>query len=126
MAIKVLIVEDDIEMNRLLRIDLDRHGYDVSTATNGLDGLRLFHEVRPDRIIRVGRASGPGDDLAGGRQEMVSIEEFCGKIEAAIAARRDPNVAVVAVSDLERTETRRYLEMFYGLQFRPLAAALRR
>jgi sucrose synthase len=28
------------------------------------------------------------------------------------------------VSDLERTETRRYLEMFYGLQFRPLAAAL--
>ncbi|MDD4881161.1 MAG: glycosyltransferase, partial [Gallionellaceae bacterium] len=30
------------------------------------------------------------------------------------------------VSDLERTETRRYLEMFYGLQFRPLAAALQR
>ena len=30
------------------------------------------------------------------------------------------------VSNLERTETRRYLEMFYGLQFRPLAAALRR
>ncbi|TCJ18490.1 sucrose synthase [Parasulfuritortus cantonensis] len=28
------------------------------------------------------------------------------------------------VSDLERTETRRYLEMFYGLQFRPLALAL--
>ena len=28
------------------------------------------------------------------------------------------------VSDLERTETRRYLEMFYGLQFRPLAQAI--
>lgn len=27
------------------------------------------------------------------------------------------------VSDLERTETRRYLEMFYGLQFRPLASS---
>jgi sucrose synthase len=26
------------------------------------------------------------------------------------------------VTDLERTETRRYLQMFYGLQFRPLAA----
>ena len=25
------------------------------------------------------------------------------------------------VTDLERTETRRYLQMFYGLQFRPLA-----
>ena len=25
------------------------------------------------------------------------------------------------VSDLERTETRRYLDMFYALQYRPLA-----
>ena len=25
------------------------------------------------------------------------------------------------VSDLERAETQRYLQMFYGLQFRPLA-----
>jgi sucrose synthase len=30
------------------------------------------------------------------------------------------------VSDLERAETQRYLEMFYTLQFRPLAAALER
>jgi sucrose synthase len=30
------------------------------------------------------------------------------------------------VSNLERAETRRYLEMFYGLQFRPLAAKLGR
>lgn len=29
------------------------------------------------------------------------------------------------VTNLERDETRRYLEMFYGLQYRPLAAALR-
>ncbi len=51
MTIKVLIVEDDVEMNRLLRIDLDRHGYEVATATNGLDGLRMFHDVRPDLVV---------------------------------------------------------------------------
>jgi sucrose synthase len=28
------------------------------------------------------------------------------------------------VTNLERSETRRYLEMFYGLQLRPLAAAM--
>ncbi len=28
------------------------------------------------------------------------------------------------VTDLDRDESRRYLEMFYGLQFRPLAAAI--
>lgn len=30
------------------------------------------------------------------------------------------------VSNLEWAETRRYLEMFYGLQFRPLAAGIGR
>jgi sucrose synthase len=28
------------------------------------------------------------------------------------------------VTNLERAETQRYLEMFYGLQYRPLAAAI--
>jgi len=28
------------------------------------------------------------------------------------------------VTNLERAETRRYLEMFYALQFRPLAASV--
>lgn len=51
MTTKVLVVEDDIEMNRLLQIDLKRHGYEVFTATNGLDGLRLFHEVRPNLVV---------------------------------------------------------------------------
>jgi len=51
MATKVLIVEDDIEMNRLLELDLKRRGYEVTTTTNGLDGLRLFHETRPNLVV---------------------------------------------------------------------------
>ena len=35
MATKILIVEDDIEMNRLLALDLKRHGFEVITSTNG-------------------------------------------------------------------------------------------
>ncbi len=34
--------------------------------------------------------------LAGGRQELVRIEEFQGKIAAAVAARRDPDFLVIA------------------------------
>ena len=34
--------------------------------------------------------------LEGGRQELVRVEEFQGKIEAAIAARQDPSFVVVA------------------------------
>ncbi len=51
MAIKVLIVEDVPEVLRLLEIDLRQHNYEVYTATNGLDGLRKFHEVRPDLVV---------------------------------------------------------------------------
>src|SRR5580704_14776211 len=34
--------------------------------------------------------------IAGGRQDMVRIEEFQGKIEPALAARRDPDLVIVA------------------------------
>ena len=51
MAIKVLIVEDDRELLRLLELDLERHNYEVYTATDGLEGLRMFHEVRPDLVV---------------------------------------------------------------------------
>lgn len=51
MATIVLIVEDDVDMSRLLRLDLERHGYEVATATNGLDGLRMFHDVRPELVV---------------------------------------------------------------------------
>jgi DNA-binding response OmpR family regulator len=51
MASRVLIVEDDVEMNRLLEIELKRHGYEVHTCANGLDGLRKFHQVRPELVV---------------------------------------------------------------------------
>jgi len=51
MAVKVLIVEDDVDMNRLMELDLKRHGYEVFTATDGREGLRLFHEARPNLVL---------------------------------------------------------------------------
>lgn len=34
--------------------------------------------------------------VAGGRQELLRVEEFQGKIEAAVATRRDPNFLIIA------------------------------
>jgi DNA-binding response OmpR family regulator len=51
MGVKVLIIEDDREMNRLLQLDLERNGYEATIATNGLDGLRMFHELRPNLVV---------------------------------------------------------------------------
>ncbi|MBI5669101.1 MAG: response regulator transcription factor [Chloroflexi bacterium] len=51
MTTRILIVEDDKEMARLLQLDLQRSGYQTSVAANGLEGLRLFHDLRPNLVI---------------------------------------------------------------------------
>src|SRR5258708_25025923 len=48
---KVLIIEDGVAMNRLLQLDLEQHGYESYIALNGLDGLRMFHETRPNLVV---------------------------------------------------------------------------
>jgi two-component system KDP operon response regulator KdpE len=51
MSARILIVEDNKEMSRLLQLDMKRTGYEVATATNGIEGLRLFQEYRPDLVV---------------------------------------------------------------------------
>ena len=51
MAVQILIIEDDKEFSRLLQLDLQHNGYEAITAGNGLEGLRLFHDTRPDLVV---------------------------------------------------------------------------
>jgi two-component system KDP operon response regulator KdpE len=51
MPTRILIIEDDKDMSRLLQLDLQRSGYEAVTAGNGLEGLRIFHDVRPDMVV---------------------------------------------------------------------------
>lgn len=48
---KVLIVEDDASTRLMVSRLLDKAGYDVRTATDGLDGLRVLEDLIPDLII---------------------------------------------------------------------------
>ena len=47
----VLTIEDDSDIRQLLHTLLRREGYEVSEASSGRDGLRAFHETRPDLVI---------------------------------------------------------------------------
>ena len=47
----VLIVEDDPHVVELVRLYLDQDGHRVITAGDGLEGLRLAREARPDLIV---------------------------------------------------------------------------
>ena len=48
---QVLVVDDDSTLLVLLRQSLERAGYSVQTAANGLAGLQQMYEHRPDLIV---------------------------------------------------------------------------
>ena len=48
---RVLVIEDEADLRRLLRIVLERAGHEVVDAPNGRAGLRSFHESRPDVVV---------------------------------------------------------------------------
>ncbi|MDQ3703065.1 MAG: response regulator [Chloroflexota bacterium] len=47
----VLVVDDDAGIRELLRTILEGAGYEVRTAIDGNEALRLFQERRPDLIL---------------------------------------------------------------------------
>ncbi len=48
MATKVLVVDDDVNICELLRIYLEKEGFEVVVAHDGLTALNVFNESEPD------------------------------------------------------------------------------
>jgi DNA-binding response OmpR family regulator len=42
---KILIVEDELHIQRLIKLVLERHGHSVDVATSGEDGLKVLSET---------------------------------------------------------------------------------
>jgi DNA-binding response OmpR family regulator len=51
MAEKILIVDDDPETLRLVRLILQRQGYLVATAINGMQGITMARTEQPDLVL---------------------------------------------------------------------------
>ncbi|MFD4629871.1 two-component system response regulator CseB [Streptomyces sp. NPDC058284] len=50
-VVSVLVVEDDPAIRRSVQLALERYGYEVSVAGDGLDGLEAFRAGRHDLLI---------------------------------------------------------------------------
>ena len=48
---KILIIEDDPTLVRLLKINLEREGYQVDSAPDGLQGLQRAYAGKPELVI---------------------------------------------------------------------------
>jgi len=48
---RILIIDDDPNLVRVLQLSLEREGYEVVSATNGAEGLQQAYKTQPDLVI---------------------------------------------------------------------------
>lgn len=71
--VRVLVVDDEPQILRALRINLSVRGYDVVTVTNGTDALRAAAEFRPEVVILdLGLPDMSGIEVLGGLRGWLS------------------------------------------------------
>lgn len=87
---RILIVDDESQILRVLRTTLISRGYDVRTAPNGLEGLKTFEQWKPDLIIT---------DLA--MPEMDGIE-----LSRQVRLSSETPIIVLSVRDQEESKIR--------------------
>ena len=70
MAIRVLAIDDEADIRRLVKIKLSKAGYEVTTAGDGEEGVALALEMKPDVVVA--DVMMPGKD---GYQVMAELKE---------------------------------------------------
>jgi two-component system KDP operon response regulator KdpE len=50
-VIRVLVIDDERQIRRLLRVSLEAQGYEVHEAATGEDGLRSIQGLKPDVVL---------------------------------------------------------------------------
>ena len=48
---KILVVDDEPDIVEFIAYNLKKEGYDVCTANDGLDGIKIAEKEKPDLII---------------------------------------------------------------------------
>ena len=51
MAVKVLAVDDELEILRLIKVKLEMSGFEVVTARDGEEGVRIALAEKPDVVL---------------------------------------------------------------------------
>jgi CheY-like chemotaxis protein len=89
----ILVIDDDIEMRRILRKLLEREGYQVLEASDGDEGIKLYQKNQIELIIT--------DLLMPGKEG----------IETIIQLKQDfPDIKIIAMSGGGQIESEFYLE----------------
>ncbi len=91
---RILVVDDEPQIRTLLRIILEKEGYQVVEARDGEEALNVFHREPADLIIT--------DLIMPGKEGIETIREF---------RKRFPKVKIIAMSGGGRAEPQGYLHL---------------
>jgi len=51
MAKKILVIEDDVDLNTIIELNLQKEGFETDHAYDGEEALKKVEELQPDLII---------------------------------------------------------------------------
>ena len=91
---RILIVDDDVDVLDMLGQTLEREGYEVVSAANGKEGVRLYREDPVDLVI--------ADIIMPEKEGIETIMEL---------KRAFPDVKIIAISGGGLVDPERYLSM---------------
>lgn len=78
---KVLIIDDDIQIRKVVRKSLEREGHTVIEAANGEEGIEAYRKEPTDLVIT--------DIIMPGKEGIETIKDF---------TREFPGIKVIAIS----------------------------
>jgi CheY-like chemotaxis protein len=94
MAKRILLIEDEEGVRRLLRVALEAMGYSVAEAREGKEGLALFAKTPADLVLT--------DLVMPGKEGLETIREL---------RKSHPNLKIMAMSGGSRTKASDNLKM---------------
>ncbi len=91
---KILIIDDEELIRKMLTKFLEKNGYKVMVTHNGDQGIKLFKEIEPDIIIT--------DLLMPDKEGLETIIEI---------KKIDPDVKIIAISGGGKGDPKMYLNL---------------
>lgn len=90
----ILVIEDNENMLRMVTDLLSRSGYQVLTASDGVDGMKVYHKAKPDLVLT--------DIIMPDKEGLEVVMEL---------SREVPRPKIIAMSGGGMMEPRTYLSL---------------
>ena len=97
-----MLVDDEMHVLRILRLSLEKQGYEVDTFNNGEDALEALKRLKPDVLIT---------DI---EMPRMTGEELCKQV---LIEYPDRNILIIVLTSRTEIEHRKWSANIENLQF---------